>query len=98
MPSLAIKTRFIGSIPENAVNEANLLNIVLLEVPSNMPFVNIITPLVKAIVDDQNFRLEYSETIHTKFIELEVNGGGFTGIAAMLCALLNLPLQLPGLT
>lgn len=88
---LAIKTRFIGSVPGNAIQAAEHLNIPLLEVPSDMAFVEITTPLVKAVVDEQNSRLEFSEAIHRKFIELELNQGGFDGIADMLRSLLCVP-------
>lgn len=57
---LAIKTKFIGDIPREAVSLAEELNIPLLRVPDDMAFINLFTPLMNAISWEQNVRLRES--------------------------------------
>ena len=88
---IAIKTRFIGPFSKAAIELADELGVPLIEMPDNLSFVEVITPLVKSIIDEHHSRLEYSQTIHNKFIDLELNGGGFSAISSVLCTLLKLP-------
>lgn len=50
---LAIKTRFIGSIPKEAIELSDKLGIPLIEIPDNTAFIELINPLMQAISDDQ---------------------------------------------
>lgn len=88
---IAIKTRFIGPFSKEAIKLADELGVPLIEMPDNLSFVEVLTPLVKSIVDEHHSRLEYSQTIHNKFIDLELNGGGFNAISSVLYTLLKLP-------
>ena len=88
---IAIKTRYIGIISNEAIVLADKLNIPLIEMPDDLSFVDVITPLVKTIIDEHHSRLEYSQTIHDKFIDLEINGGGFKAISSVMFTLLNQP-------
>ncbi len=73
---LAIKTRFLGEVSENAIRLAERLAIPLIEIPKEIPFVEITMPLMKAIVDEHNNNMEFSERMNQKFLELELNNGG----------------------
>ena len=48
---IAIKTRFLGSISSEAVALADTLQIPLIEIPPDIPFIDITHPLMKALVD-----------------------------------------------
>jgi purine catabolism regulator len=67
---------------------ADQLALPLIEIPSDVPFTALTNPVMKAIVDNQNKRLRFSEEMNKKFIDLEINGGGFQQIADVLGALL----------
>lgn len=88
---IAIKTRFLGSISSEAIALADTLQIPLIEIPSNVPFIDITHPLMKALVDEHNQRLEFSEQLNVKFLELELNIGGFREISQMLSNLIRQP-------
>lgn len=88
---ILIKTRFLGSLPQEALDCANRLGLPMIEASNELSFAELINALMKAIVNDQNNRLEFSEKIHSKFTELELSGGGFDEIAEMLYSFLELP-------
>lgn len=88
---LAIKTRFVGGIPKDTIALADRLSLPLIEIPKEIPFVDITMPILRVIVDEHNRNLEFSERMNRKFIELELNHGGFDSIAKMLADLMNLP-------
>ncbi len=81
---LAVTTQFLGEISEEAKQIADILQMPLIEIPSDLPFIEMTTPLMKAIVDKQNQMLEFSDSMNKKFIDLEINGGGFQEIANVL--------------
>ncbi|MBC8571110.1 PucR family transcriptional regulator [Zongyangia hominis] len=88
---LAIKTRFLGGFSQEIIELANELALPLIEIPPEIPFVDITHPLMKALVDEHNSKLEFSERMNAKFMELELNAGGFESIAQMLSNLISLP-------
>lgn len=91
---LAIKTRFLGSISQKIIDLADRLAMPLIEIPPDIPFVDITHPLMRALVDEHNSKLEFSERMNAKFMELELNAGGFEGIAQMLTNLIGLPVMI----
>jgi purine catabolism regulator len=82
-------TQFVGRFTEEVVQLADHLALPLIEIPSDVPFTALTNPVMKAIVDNQNKRLRFSEEMNKKFIDLEINGGGFQQIADVLGALLE---------
>ena len=66
---IAIKTRFIGPFSKETIDLADELGVPLIEMPDDLPFVEVLTPLMKSIMDEHHSRLEYSQTIHNKFID-----------------------------
>lgn len=91
---IAIKTRFLGSISAEAVALADSLDVPLIEIPPDIPFVEITHPLMKALVDEHNSRLEFSEQMNAKFLELELNDGGVAGIGQTLSHLIDRPVMI----
>lgn len=81
---LAITTHFIGDVPSEAIALADELRLPLIKIPSDVPFIELTNPLMKAIVDKQNKILKFSESMNKQFIDLEINGGGFQEIANVL--------------
>ena len=88
---IAIKTRFWGTLPEEALALAEKLSIPVITIPDEMPFVDLLMPLIQAILDIQNEMLKFSSKIHNQFTELELSGGGLEGIVNMLYELLSMP-------
>lgn len=88
---LAIKTRFLGAISEEALALADTYSLPLITIPDEMPSVELCIPLFRAILGAQNERLRFSSAIHNKFTALELSGGGLEEIADMLHRLLSMP-------
>lgn len=81
---LAITTQFIGGFTDEVKQRADELQLPLVEIPSDVPFIQMTNPLMKAIVDKQNQMLEFSNSMNQQFVELEINGGGFQDITNVL--------------
>ena len=88
---LAIKTKFLGPITDEVIRLADELAMPLLEIPSDMPFVELTTPLMKTMVNHQSLLLEYSLKIHDQFSDLELQGGNIQDLTKMVSDLLNMP-------
>ncbi|MDU4891375.1 MAG: PucR family transcriptional regulator ligand-binding domain-containing protein [Clostridium sp.] len=98
--ALAIKSRFTGPIPVEALEIANKLSIPLIEIPENFNFIDIVGPLTKALTDEHSRQLEFSQHIHSKFLELEISGEGLPAITKMLSMLMksNVEITKPNFT
>lgn len=88
---LAIKMRFLGTLPEEALLLADQYNLPLIAIPDEIPMLELSTPLFRAVLDMQNERLKFSSDVHNRFTKLELSGGGLAEIADMLHHLLSMP-------
>ncbi len=86
---LAIKPRFMGSIPDDIIQLADELGLPLIEIPGEVPFIQITHPLMKAIANRQTSSLEFSETVHKALTMVELEGNGCEDIAKTLHALIG---------
>lgn len=86
---LAIKPRFIGEIPDDIIRLADELGLPLIEIPSDIPFIQITHPLMNAIANRQTSSLEFSETVHRALTTVELEGTGCDDIAKTLYALID---------
>ncbi|XCP85044.1 PucR family transcriptional regulator ligand-binding domain-containing protein [Roseburia hominis] len=86
---IALKTKFLGGITESIKKEAENLQLPIIELPGDIPFIDIIEPLMKIIVDDQNQKLEFNKAINEKFLAVQIDGGGFREIVQSLGELLK---------
>lgn len=86
---LAIKTRFTGPLPAEALALADTLNLPVIEIPAQIPFIDLVNPLAKAVADEHGKILEFSQRIHAKFIALQIDGCGFQNIVGMVSRLMG---------
>lgn len=91
---IAIKTRYIGAIPSKAVEAANRLNIPLITIPDDVPFIDLVNPLIQCIGDIQSNKMRLSFDLHNRFLELELSAGSLTDIAKTLVELIKCPVLL----
>ena len=61
---IALKTKFFGEITEKIKDEADALKIPVIEVPKDMPFIDLANPLMKKIVDEQNQKLKFNKAMN----------------------------------
>lgn len=88
---LAIKTRYIGDISPDMIDVANELNLPLIEIDQDIPFIDIITPLMKSLVNHQNEQLEFSQQINERLIQVGLNAEGMDSIVETMSEILERP-------
>lgn len=86
---IALKTKFFGEITDRIKQTANEMKVPVIEIPGNMPNMDMVNPLMKKLVSEQNLRLEFSKAISEKFIAAQIEGGGFEEIGKILGELLQ---------
>lgn len=86
---IALKTKFLGAITKNVIETADMLQVPVIEIPSDMPVIDLANPLMKRIVNDQNRSLEFTKNISEKFLAVQIEGGSFDEISQILGVLLQ---------
>lgn len=88
---LGLKTKFIGQIPSDLIRLADEFQMPLIQIPEHIPFIDIIAPIMKAIINEQNIKLEFSQKIYTKLIELNLAEGGLPNITDFIFDAIGTP-------
>ena len=86
---IALKTKFFGEITQNIKDLANELQVPVIEVPRDMAFIDLANPLMKKVVNAQNQKLEFNKAMNEKFLEIQIEGGGFQEICVVLGEMLG---------
>jgi len=90
--ALAVKpTRFLGKIPEEATSIAEYYQLPIIELPVHLAYIDITTPAMTLIINEQALQLKRSETVHRVLTDVMLGGGGLGQIAEALVSLLNNP-------
>ncbi|MEA4907636.1 MAG: hypothetical protein GYA17_16155 [Chloroflexi bacterium] len=90
LAGIAVKLhRYIVEIPESVIQQANGLGFPIIEIPSDISFIDLIQPVTSRILELQTNELLRSETIHNQFLDLVLNGGGFAEIASALARMVS---------
>lgn len=88
--ALAIKPgRFLGEMPQAIIQAADEEGLPLLEIPADLPYIEITHPLLSEILNDQVRELEYEADVHRKLTRLVLDQRGLESIAVALCELLG---------
>lgn len=89
-PALAVHLGNFGyTIPSVLIERAESLGLPLIEVPSDVSYVEIMTPLMAAVLDRQNQLLRRSEEIHNRLITLVLEGRDLKSLVEVLASLLH---------
>lgn len=86
---IALKTKFFGELTPSILNMADKLGIPLIIIPAQIPFIDIMNPLMKRIVDNQNCKLEFTKRMNERFLNLQIDGESFDSICGVLSELLQ---------
>lgn len=86
--------RYINDLPQRAIEQANELGFPIIEMPSGTSFIDLIQPVTSRILELQTNELLRSETIHNKFLDLVLSGGGFVEIASALARMIHCPVTI----
>lgn len=74
--ALALKTRFLGEIPQETLALADQLSLPLIQIPPQIPFVDITNPLMQALASEQNRIYQFTEEISRRFLDIQIQGHG----------------------
>src|SRR5207249_4555873 len=80
---------YLRRIPPEMVSEADRLKVPLFTIPSDVQFVDLMTPLLERIINAEHWRLKRSMDIHRRFTELVLDGKGIHEICRTLSELLG---------
>lgn len=86
--------RYLGRVPERVIALANDLQLPIIDIVQDVPYVAITHPLLTKILHNQSFRLEYHLNVHRLFRRVALEGGGFDCIAQTLHSLLQKPVAI----
>lgn len=93
LAGLGIKTkRYIDSLPDRMVEIANGLDFPIIELPIDVSFTDIISPILANIVNKQTALLIKIDDVHQRLMNVLLEGGGLQEIANILHTLVTNPL------
>ncbi len=81
--------RYLKELPAEMISEADRFNLPLFELDEDVPFVDVMEPLLERIINAEHWRLKRSIEIHSRFTELVLDGKGASEIARTLSDLLD---------
>jgi len=95
LSGMAIKfNRYISPFPKDVLAIADQLYFPIIEMPDDIAFVDVIQSVTSKILELNTIELEKSIAIHKQFIELVLQGGGFSEIAFSTSNLIQYPVTI----
>lgn len=92
---LGIKLRrFIDALSDEALASAERANFPIVELPFELAWADIITPVLGEVLERQASVLQRSMDMHTQFIETVLSGGGMHDIAEILSGQIQAPVAI----
>ncbi|MEW6623820.1 MAG: PucR family transcriptional regulator ligand-binding domain-containing protein [Bacillota bacterium] len=85
--------RYISAIDERLIQRAELRQLPLLQMPDSS-YIDVIVPVMSAVLDKQVEALEYAQEIHRQMTNLVLRGKGQSEIISSLSALIKHPVLL----
>ena len=90
--ALAIKPgQYIKEVPADLIEYAGKVNFPLIEIPSDMPYSEIMRPIFEILINKQYFQLKKVHEIHSQFFDLLLNNENIDKVALLLSKLINNP-------
>lgn len=87
---LIVKTgRYFERVPAEMVGRADELGLPIVELPRDVRYVDVITPLMEQILTDRARLLHHSDTIHRSLTQAVLSGGGLVSVTESVGALLR---------
>lgn len=80
---------YMQTLDEETVRAANETGLPIVSAPAGCILSDIISPIIKKLIDMQSSALRLSENISTSFINTVINDGGITDVVNTIATLLN---------
>jgi purine catabolism regulator len=81
--------RYLTDVPEQMVREADRVSLPLFTIAQEVPWSELMEPLLERIINAEHWRLKRSFEIHNRFTELVLDGKGVNEICRTLAELLD---------
>jgi purine catabolism regulator len=81
--------RYIDDVPDEMIAEADRLTLPLFTIGQEVPWSDVMEPLLERIINAEHWRLKRSLDIHRRFTDLVLDGKGVTEICRTLAELLG---------
>lgn len=91
---LVFQSGILPYLDERVVQAAERLGLPLIEIPEEVTYPEVITPLVGAILREKTFLLQRAQDIHRRLIGLILEGRGLSSIANALRELIHHPVAI----
>ncbi|BCV21319.1 PucR family transcriptional regulator [Moorella sp. Hama-1] len=83
--AFAIKPgQYLQDIPTDMIEHANQAGLPLLELPSDVPYMDIMLPIFELLINEQLYRRQRSQEIHDLLINVILGGSGLPGVCKAL--------------
>jgi purine catabolism regulator len=90
--AFAIKLGYhLEEIPRELIDTANEVNLPLLALPKELPYMDIMVPVTEELLNMQVARLKRYEVIHNRLLSVLLAGGGFEDLCRSLNKIVNNP-------
>jgi purine catabolism regulator len=81
--------RYLADLPEQMAEEADRVSLPLFTIRQDVPWAELMEPLLERIINAEHWRLKRSLEIHSRFTELVLDGKGVNEICRTLAELLE---------
>lgn len=83
--------QYLKEIPPAIIEHANQVGLPILELPQDLPYMELMLPVFEIMINYQLYQLKRAEDIHNQLLEVILSGGGFAQLCQSLSELVNNP-------
>lgn len=83
--------QFFDTIPDDLIVHADKVGLPLIELPSDIPYMDFMLPIFETLINNQLFMLKKAEEIHNTLIEVALKGNGIPELCEKISDLIGNP-------
>jgi len=83
--------QYFTSVPEDLISHADKVGLPLIELPSDVPYMDFMLPIFETLINNQLFQLKKAEEIHNTLIEVVLKGKGISDLCETIFSLIGNP-------
>lgn len=83
--------QYWAEIPPDIIEHANKVGLPILELPKELPYMELMLPVFEIMISFQLYQLKRAEEIHNRLLEVVLGGGGLTKLCQSLSELVKNP-------
>lgn len=83
--------QYLLEIPADIIDHANEVGLPILELPQDLPYMELMLPVFEIMINFQLYQLKRAEDIHNRLLGVVLNGGAFVELCRSLSELVDNP-------